>query len=1584
MVQGTHAPLSAANLSTLLFARAAPEDVAGFSPQTLAALVSDAQSFLARPRRIGSPAVRVFNPDEAAFPQLADLTIIEAVNDDMPFLLDSTLAELADAGLDIRLVVHPVLPVTRDATGSLQAGPAPGHNESLIHIHIARMETESARARLAQVLARIFVDVRVCVADWQAMRARVEAAASAWRTSPPPLRVDEIGEAVQFLDWLAANNFILLGVREYRFEAAGDGGLPKFDAVEGSGLGILRDPEARVLRRGREFVTLSPEVLEFLQDNHALMVTKANIKSRVHRRTQMDYVGVKLFAKNGQLEGELRILGLFTANIYTQSTNSIPYIRHKVARVLEVSALQANSHSGKALANVLESYPRDELFQIDLANLTDFAGQIASLSERPRLRVLARPDRFDRFVSVLAFLPRDRYDTRVRMEVGRYLAHAFQGRVSAVYPFYPDGPLVRVHFILGRDEGVTPVVPRELLEAEVAKIIRTWADALKDALLAGHVPEARMLAAHYGPAFSGGYTDVFEPQAALADIAVLERMGPELPRAVVVYRPAGAGPERLDLKVFSRGRAMPLSERVPVLEHMGFRVVSEQTFDIKGRHAEDEVWLLHDMSLVRAGGEPVDLATAPRIEAALTAVFDGEAESDGYNALILASALNWRDIARLRTLSRYLRQIRVAFSQDYMWETLVRNAAIAALLVALIDARFDPAQGEGREAAQAQILSQIDEALAKVTSLDEDRILRRFLNLVQAAVRTNFWQRDAGGQPRPTISFKFESHRVEGMPLPRPLYEITVYCPRVEGIHLRFGKVARGGLRWSDRPQDFRTEILGLVKAQQVKNAVIVPVGAKGGFVPKFLPPPAQRDAWMAEGIASYKIFINALLDLTDNLEGTTLVPPPDTVRHDGDDPYLVVAADKGTATFSDIANGLSQEHHHWLGDAFASGGSVGYDHKKMGITARGAWEAVKRHFREMDKDIQTQPFTVAGVGDMSGDVFGNGMLLSPEIRLVAAFDHRDIFLDPNPDPAKSLAERARMFNLPRSSWQDYDRGLISEGGGIFPRGAKEIVLSPQAQAAIGLAKDRAAPAEILSAILKAPVDLLWFGGIGTYIRASAEGDEAAGDRANDAIRITGAELRCKVMGEGANLGATQRGRIEAALAGVRLNTDAIDNSAGVNTSDVEVNIKIALSEPVRTGVLDPDGRVALLASMTGEVGLLVLRNNYQQTLALSLAQSRGTEDMDYARRFMQKLEKEGRLDRAVEFLPDNAALNARARAGQGLTRPELAVLLAYAKLTLNEDLLASDVPDDPYLARELARYFPAQLRELYPQALAGHRLRREIVATALANALVNRGGPTVLVRISDETGAGPAQVTRAFAAVRDAFGLTEINNAIDALDTKTTGSLQLQLYGEVQALLLSRMIWFIRNADFAPGLEAVTSRFRNGVQSLAKALHAGAFTSAQSGVAVRVTALSAAGVPVELAQILAILPRLAAAPDIVMVAEAAGEDSAMVAATFFAADEALGLGALLEASKTIVAGDHYDLMAINRAVSQIEIARRRLAGEVVSARAGEPGEAAVTHWLELRDADGTLRQSLAGINAGALTLSRLSVAAGLLGDLAG
>ena len=1576
----------------ILYGRTAREDLAQYGPGAVAFLTEAAWRHLTAPRQPGRHSLRLIEPQGDR--QLAGVTIIQVVNDDMPFLLDSTLAELSDQGLDLRLVAHPIFRIARDAEGNClavhpdaAAAGATAKRESLIHIHVARLADPSRAARLAESLDRIYSEVRVSVADWSPMRARIADAAGHYRTDPPPLPADEIAEAVQFLDWLADDNFTFLGLRQYRLEEIADEGTPNFDPIGDSGLGILRDPAVKVLRRGRDLVTITPEVLEFLREPHALIITKANVKSRVHRHAHMDYIGIKLFSAGGKLEGELRLVGLFTAGAYTRSTLTIPYIRHKVSRILAAASLDPDSHSGKILANVLETFPRDELFQVDAQTLSDFVGEIASLYERPRLRVLTRVDRFDRFVSVLAFIPRDRYDTTIGLRIGDYLAGAFEGRISAAYPYYPEGPLMRTHYIVGRYGGDTPHLKRETLEAAVAAIVRTWSDDLTAALLAAHGQAGRDLALRYGPAFPAGYRELYDAAQALADIAVIEALSDAEPRAVVIYRPEAELPTRADLKVFSRGRPMPLSERVPVLEHLGFRVVSERTFDIAFADPQACVWL-HDMSLERTSGGDIDIAARGRaIEAALAAIFHGEAESDGYNALVLEGGLEWRDIAMLRALSRYLRQAGIGFSQDYMWQTLTRNAGIARSLVALLKARFDPYRDitrEERSVLEADHFAEIETQLVQVASLDEDRILRRFRNVAEAAVRTNFFQRDAAGAPRATIAFKFESRRIDELPQPCPLYEISVYSPRVEGVHLRFGKVARGGVRWSDRPQDFRTEVLGLVKAQQVKNALIVPVGAKGGFVPKLLPPASDRDAWMAEGIAAYRLFVTALLELTDNLAGESVIPPGDTIRHDGDDFYLVVAADKGTATFSDIANAIALDRSYWLGDAFASGGSAGYDHKRIGITARGAWEAVKRHFREMNVDIGKVPFTVAGVGDMSGDVFGNAMLLSPVIKLVAAFDHRDIFLDPNPDPAASLAERARLFALPRSGWRDYERSLLSKGGGIFPRSAKQIALSSEVRALLGMQAANATPQEVLRAILRAPVDLLWFGGIGTYVRASDESDESVHDRGNDAIRIGADDLRCKVIGEGANLGVTQLGRIEAALAGVRLNTDAIDNSAGVNTSDVEVNIKIALSQPLHNGSLKLADRNSLLESLTENVAALVLRNNYQQSLALSLAERRGPEDVEFAIRLMQTLQKESRLDRAVEFLPDDQSLLARAHSGRGLTRPELSVLLAYAKLALKQDLLATDLPDDPYLNHELVGYFPATLHERFSDAVHAHRLRREIIVTELANAIIDRGGPTILVRIARDMDAAAATIARAFLAVRDAFSLDDLYAEIDRLDTRIAGALQLELYASVQSLLLSRIVWFIRNVDVSAGLANVTARFHESVRSLAQTIDAVLPSAGLERIAHRRQELERQGVPASPAARLAALAAVASAADIVLIAEQARRAPPGVAKIFFAADEALGLGLLLAGVQRIVCGDDYDRAALANCVDRIERARRNLVTRIVLADAGE-GQSAVTRWLGRRGAqDMRIRAALADIAAGGATLSKLVVAAGLLDELVG
>jgi len=1571
------------NFAAQLFARAVPEDIVHYAADDLAHLAERAFGFLAR-RQLGVPKIRCETVPLPGGADLKSIAVIEIVNDDMPFLVDSVMGELVERRLDVRLMAHPVFGVKRDDGGKLlelgAANAAGVARESFIHIHVDPIEEETQREAIVEALRSVLNEVRLAVQDWRAMLDRVNSVIDDLKTNPPPLPVDEIAESVQFMQWLLADNFTFIGVRDYIVD--GQNLQPNFE----SGLGIMRSRELRVLRRGTELLEFTPEIMAFLKEPRPLIIAKANIHARVHRRVYLDYIGIKRFDAAGNLAGEFRIVGLFTSTAYTRAAHTIPYLRRKIAHVEQRCGFDPNSHSGKALANVLEHYPRDELFQIDEDTLYRFAMAILQLGDRPRVRVLARRDRFDRFVSVLVYIPRERYGSHIRAKIGEYLASAFIGRVSAFYPFFPEGPLVRVHFIIGRSGGATPNIDRAALEDAVSAIVRTWTDGLSEDLALVYAPDKHHdLLARYGDAFSAGFQAAYPPAIATADIRVIESLSEQRPLGVDFHHRLEEEQHAVGLKVWSLARPLPLSERVPVLENMGFRVVDERTYHIepKGEGARD-VWF-HDMLLEDREGGMIDLgAGKARLEAAFLMVMRGLAENDGYNALTLTGGMMWRDVALIRALSRFLRQIRVPYSQDYMWTTLVKHAGISADIVALFHARFDPKPeaANERDAKQKVIAARIEEKLQQVESLDEDRILRHFLNAVQSAIRTNFYQTDEQGQAKTLIAVKFESGKLTGLPLPRPLYEIFVYSPRVEGVHLRFGKVARGGIRWSDRPQDFRTEILGLVKAQQVKNAVIVPVGAKGGFVPKLIPKGAARDAVQAEGVATYKLFISTLLDITDNIgPDGSIIPPDAVVRHEGDDPYLVVAADKGTATFSDIANAISIAHDYWLGDAFASGGSAGYDHKAMGITARGAWESVKRHFRERDIDIGVTPFSVVGVGDMSGDVFGNGMLRETTIKLVAAFDHRDIFIDPDPDPLQSFAERQRLFKLPRSSWQDYDKALISQGGGVYPRSSKEIRLSPAAQKLFGVA-EAVTPQELMKAILKARVDLLFFGGIGTYVRASSESDEAAGDRANDPIRVTGADLHCKVIGEGANLGMTQRGRIEAAMHGIRLNTDAIDNSAGVNTSDVEVNIKIALSPLVRSGALAIEARNALLAEMTDEVARLVLRNNYQQTLALSLALRRGLEDLGFQQRLMQTLEMHGQLDRGVEFLPDEMAIAERRKRNLALTRPELSVLLAYAKLSLYSELLDSTVPDDPYLGRELERYFPKEMSQRYDEALHAHRLRREIIATQLTNSMINRGGATLIVRIADQTGAAPAAIAAAFAAVRNSFDLIGLNTAIDGLDNKISGKAQLDLYAAVQDLLLDRLVWFLRNVDLKQGLETIIGHYREGIAQVAAALDGALSKSARAAHEARATELAQIGVPDALARRIASLGVLKAAPDIVQVADRARRPVAEVTATYFATEAFFQLDQVAGAVPEIVVADYFDRLALDRALDSIGDAERRLTAAMVGN--GATGAGAVDEWVKPRRSEvERIRAAIHEIAGSGLTLSKLSVAASLLGDLA-
>ena len=1559
---------------TMLFGRVVPEDLACLSAADRTRLSAGALERFGQ-RTPGTADIRL--TDFVAEDGTA-ITVLEAVNDDMPFLLASTLAELTEQGADIRLVAHPVVAVRRNGTGGLVAlGGIAGAadtgdfaRESLIHIHLAAVPDQTSRERLTSALTRIYHDVRLAVRDWAMMRERLAAVARRYRETPPMLPADEIAEAVQFLDWLLADNFAFLGLREYRFPDL-DG-----DPVPGEGLGILSDPDVKVLRRGNDLVVMTPEVRAFLKEQSALIIAKANVRSTIHRRVHMDYIGVKLIDAHGRLEGEMRLVGLFTSTAYTGSTRSIPYIRHKVAQVMLKAGFDPASHSGKALMNVLENYPRDELFQLDRETLYRFAMDAMSLIERPRIRALVRADRFDRFVSILVFVPKDRYDTGVRHRIGEFLAKTFDGRVSAALPAYPEGPLARTHYIIGRHGGTTPVVDRATVEAGIADIIRTWSDKLRARL--GSEPagaEGTSAAQSYAEAFGAAYREAFTPEEALRDIATLRTLGAARPHAIDVYRKRGDQGARASLKVFAHGQPLTLSRRVPLLENLGFTVNNERTYRIVPTGAGSQPHFLHDMTIERARGGDIDVAALDgRLEAALMALLDGETESDRFNALVTEAGLTWREAMILRAYALYLRQIGAPFGHNYIADVLAKYPELTAKLVELFATRFDPARDipvSARKAAGDALTAEIVAALEKVSNIDEDRIIRRYLNLIEATLRTNVYQRGVDGAHRPAMAFKFDAPAVQGLPLPKPAFEIFVHSTRVDGVHLRFGKVARGGLRWSDRPMDFRTEILGLVKAQQVKNAVIVPVGAKGGFVPKRLPPPGERDAWLKEGTESYKVFIGALLDLTDNLVGATLEPPRDVVRIDGDDPYLVVAADKGTATFSDTANAISLARGHWLGDAFASGGSQGYDHKKMGITARGAWECVKRHFRELDIDIQTTPFTVAGVGDMSGDVFGNGMLLSPAIKLVAAFDHRDIFLDPAPEPVRAFAERQRLFNLPRSSWQDYDKALISPGGGIFPRSAKDIPLSREVQALLGLTIERASPQEVMTAILRARVDLLWFGGIGTYIRAGSETDAEAGDRANDAIRITGNDLNCRVIGEGANLGLTQRGRIEAAQRGIRLNTDAIDNSAGVNTSDVEVNLKIALARPVSEGRLQESERNALLAEMTDDVARLVLRNNYLQSLALSLAERRGAAGLAELQRQMQGLEARGRLDRGVEYLPGDSEIARRIAAGQGATRPELAVLLAYAKLSFFDDLIVSKVPDDPYFADELDRYFPERLRKRFAEAVTEHRLRREIVATQLANIVINRCGPAAVAHFAETTGKDVPAVAAAYALTRDAFGLLDLNAAIDALDTRIPGAVQIDLYARVQETLLQRMSWFLKNTDLRGALGPEVKRFQRGVAA-----------ARQSATISADAELIAQGVPEGLARDIAGLSALASAQDAVLVAETTGASIENALATLDAVADRLGTGRIRSIARQMDTRDRFDRLVIERAADGVDLAVRDLTSTILTQHGA--GRAGVEAYGETRrDALTSLDAAFGDLLSGQMTPARLTIASGLITDLA-
>ncbi|HEX7342557.1 MAG TPA: NAD-glutamate dehydrogenase [Rhodanobacteraceae bacterium] len=1579
----------AQNFVSDFFARATPSDVKLHDQPVWAALLANLFGFLEQ-RDAGAAKVRVFNPDEAEHGWDGMVTVVQVVTDDSPFLVDSVSMAIAARRLNAHVVIHPVLQVSRDGHGHLTGlDAADAGSESVMHLEIDRLSDAAAREALQRELLGVLADVRAAVNDWPSMRTRMLGIVDELPQRGLPVGAGEITEAQEFLRWVADNHFSFLGYREYEVVAVD--GDEVLRAVEGSGLGILRGSERSVAPRSLR--TLAAHQLPQSGSVDAIILTKTNTRSDVHRPGYMDYIGVLKFDAKGKPVYEQRFLGLFTSSAYSRRPQDVPLLARKCKAVMERSGLRADSYSGKSLRHILESLPRDELFQSSENELYDLASGILELKERARPRLFVRRDKYDRFFSCLAFVPRDRFSTAVRRHIETTLREALHGEQVDSNVLMGESALARLHVTVRTRPGEHAEYDLDELERNLVHAVRDWRDDLRDRLIAD-LGEAQgsTLANRYGKALPTGYMEEVSPEVAIADVKVLAALESDDAARMSLYRPVRR-PDQLRFKVYRHGGDIALSDVLPQLEDLGMRVLTERVheMDVDGTHLS-----IQDLEVQPIGTLTFDVEeVGNHFERAFENVWRGRAESDNFNRLVLGALLDWRQVAVLRGYCKYLQQIGIAFSQSYMEETLNRYPAIANLLMELFLAKFDPAResmpADAKAKAGNQLRRELDvlvpkamleahpdfidtavSALTKprqeqltvywnaiktllngVASLDDERIIKSYMDVIHATTRTSYFQL-VDGKQRDFISFKFNSHQVPDAPKPVPFREIWVYSPRVEGVHLRFGRVARGGLRWSDRREDFRTEVLGLVKAQMVKNTVIVPVGSKGGFFPKHLPSPAvDRDAWLEEGKACYRMFNNGLLDITDNLVDGKLVPPENVVRHDDDDPYLVVAADKGTAKFSDIANGISADHHFWLDDAYASGGSYGYDHKGMGITAKGGWESVKRHFRSFGHDTQTEDFTCVGIGDMSGDVFGNGMLLSEHIRLLAAFDHRHIFLDPNPDAAKSFVERQRMFDLPRSSWDDYDRSLVSEGGGIYPRSAKSIPVSPQVRAALGLRSDveHMAPMELMNAILKAPVDLFWNGGIGTYVKASTETQADAGDRANNALRLNGNELRCKVVGEGGNLGFTQKGRIEASMNGVLLNTDFIDNSAGVDTSDHEVNIKILLGDAVARGELTFEARNKQLAAMTDEVEKLVLWDNYRQNQAITLMEHMTVKRLGTMGHFIRTLEAEGKLDRQVESLPSDAEIAERKARGLGLTRPELCVLLSYDKIQLFQQLLESDVPEDPYLSHELQRYFPEPLREAYAEHMQRHRLKREIIATAVTNSTINRMGATFMLRMQEDTGQGPGAIAKAFTAAREILDARELWSAIEALDGKVAEATQLDAMMKIWNLLRHMTRWLLNRPNGTLDIAANVERYRPAVSALRQALPKVLTSTGQADFSLSVEKWQGLDIPDNLAERLARVPVLRAGLDMAEVAHESGQPIEHVASVFFNLAEALDLDWLRNEIEALPVESRWHAQARGSLLDELNHQHRALAVKVLAWSAQNKADDAVTAWLDRDDA---------------------------------
>jgi glutamate dehydrogenase len=1510
--------------------------------------------------------------------------VISIVTDDMPFLVDSVTMGLGTQDLVPCLVVHPQLRVKRDVTGALRQvfgivdGGQADHDEiaeSWIHIEITRLDPDEA-ARLEVDLERVLGDVRVSVEDYPRMQATAVWVANELASADLNYPGDQTGpesdaEVEALLRWLADDHFTFLGYREYDLEDGPDGMALR--AIPGTGLGLMR----RDKRGPNSFAALPTEVRARAREPRRLILTKANSRSTVHRPTYLDYVSVKRIESSGQVTGEYRFIGLYTQSAYTESVPRIPVLRRRLAEVLEAAGLAADSHDGKDLGEVLESYPRDELFQTSAADLIPIAAGVLRLRERRQTRLFLRKDVYGRYMSCLVYLPRDRYTTQVRLRAQEILRSALDGAQLDYSAMIGESPAARLQIVVRAPRGrMLPDVDAGELERKIAAAARSWDDDFAEETVRKLGEQrARALMAMCGESITETYKTDVPASAAVSDLQFVMRLresGGNIAFEVwesesfvggtpVTDDAQGAARRVWRLTIYRTGSPLTLTDVLPRLQHMGLEVVDEHPYEFS---TAQPFWI-YDFGLrrsaesaARAAGQGGTSRTGtsldsvkPLFEDALRALWRGDIEDDGFNALVLNAHLSWQQVMVLRAYAKYLRQTSVTFSQDYIEQVLASNITITRLLVRLFESRFDPDRQQGGIERSEAITEEIRGELDEVASLDQDRILRAYWGLINATVRTNHFNARQE-EHAPYFVVKLDAAKVPDLPAPRPKFELFVYSPRFEGVHLRFGDVARGGLRWSDRREDFRTEILGLAKAQEVKNSVIVPSGAKGGFVCKQLPKPGDREAYQGEVLACYRMFISAMLDVTDNLEAGQVVPPSGVVRHDGDDPYLVVAADKGTATFSDTANEIAQHRGFWLGDAFASGGSEGYDHKKMAITARGAWESVRFHFQTLGTNIDEAEFTVAGIGDMSGDVFGNGMLLSRCIKLVAAFDHRHVFVDPDPDPAISFAERSRLFALPRSSWADYDRSLISAGGGVWPRSAKSVPVAPETRAALGVADGVTAlpPDQLISAILAAPVDLLWNGGIGTYVKATTQTHADAGDRSNDAVRVDASQLRARVIGEGGNLGLTQEARIEFALSGGLVNTDFIDNSAGVDTSDHEVNIKILLDGAVRDGELTPADRNELLHEMTSEVGQLVLQHNYQQNRALAGARAQAGQMLHVHSRYIRKLERDHQIRRRLEVLPGDKEMADRRSAGIGLTVPEFSVLLAQTKIASAQEILASRLPDDPFLYGVLTDYFPVPLRQRYAGRMGSHRLHREIITTAVVNDMVDRSGVTFVFRLNEETGASVPDITAAWLVAREVFDMPGFWAQVESLDGKVETQVQILLSLEGRKLSERAARWLLHSRRAAFDIRQTIDFLAGGVLTVGAGLPKLLAGRDLAGFGERKESFTSRGVPGELAERVAAMVPAYSAFDIVDTAASIGRSVEETAEVYFDLADRLQITRLRDRITALPRDERWDTMARGALRDDLYNAHAALAKDVLMVTGPGSPEERLAAWTQRND----------------------------------